>query len=89
MATFLAAAIVFGLAFLAMALSVIRGKRCSHCSCKAADKIVNGHGKRVGDLDLRATGVPAGCGNGSPTTHIHLRAGAPSVSPGQRPGGDV
>jgi len=41
MEVFLAAVIIFGVAFLGMALSTIRGKHCLGCSCKAADRIIS------------------------------------------------
>jgi len=42
MGVFLAAAIIFAVAFLGMGISVIRGKHCLGCSCKAARRIMNG-----------------------------------------------
>ena len=52
MEVFFAAAIVFGMAFLAMALGVIRGKHCPGCSCKAARRIMKEpeHGGCQGQL---------------------------------------
>jgi hypothetical protein len=40
MATFLTAVIIFAIAFLGMAIGVLRHKRCLGCSCKAADRIM-------------------------------------------------
>jgi len=42
MQVFLAAAVIFGLAFLGLAIGTIRKKRCLGCSCKAARKIMEG-----------------------------------------------
>jgi len=42
MQVFLAAAVIFGLAFLGLAISTIRKKHCLGCSCKAARKIMEG-----------------------------------------------
>jgi len=42
MQIFLAAAVIFGLAFLGLAISTIRKRHCLGCSCKAARKIMEG-----------------------------------------------
>ena len=40
MEVFLAAAVIFAIAFLGMTISVMRGKHCPGCSCKAARRIM-------------------------------------------------
>jgi len=40
MQVLLATMVVFVIAFLGMAIGVIRGKRCRDCSCKAASQIM-------------------------------------------------
>jgi len=42
MEVFLAAAVIFGIAFLGMAIRAMRGKHCPGCSCKAAGRLMNG-----------------------------------------------
>ncbi len=49
MEVFLAAAVVFVIAFLGMAISAMRGKHCLGCSCKAARRIMKGGGKTTSD----------------------------------------
>ena len=41
MQTFLAAVVVFLLAFLGLALGKFRGQNCLNCSCKAAKRLMN------------------------------------------------
>lgn len=47
MDAFLAAVIVFALAFLSMGVGVLRGRRCLGCSCKAARRIMKQTGKEA------------------------------------------
>lgn len=44
MEVFVAAAVIFALAFLGLAISAIRKKHCLGCSCKAADRIISNTG---------------------------------------------
>ncbi len=42
MGIYIAAAVIFGLAFLGLAVSTIRKKHCLGCSCEAARQIMEG-----------------------------------------------
>jgi len=39
MEVFIAAVVIFALAFLSMAIGMFRGRRCLNCSCDAAKRI--------------------------------------------------
>jgi hypothetical protein len=59
MATFLTAVIIFAIAFLGMAIGVLRHKRCLGCSCKAADRIMGNNKQHSCQRDNQGQAWPS------------------------------
>lgn len=86
MEAFIAAVIVFAVAFLGMALGVIRGKHCLGCSCKAVNRIM----KEAKPSDSPPTRNVVGCGDdragSNRSYHEIVRAGDRIRPEGHDPG---